>query len=71
MKELEASCSRRRFLSTIAGAGAAMALGACFAWAADITDSRVDEIVATTIGIDTHNHIDVPPYRCRYARPRH
>ena len=60
MKELEASCSRRRFLSTIAGAGADMALGACFAWAADITDSRVDEIVATTIGIDTHNHIDVP-----------
>ena len=29
-------------------------------WAADITDPRVADIVATTIGIDTHNHIDVP-----------
>ena len=29
-------------------------------WAADITDPRVAGIVAKTIGIDTHNHIDVP-----------
>lgn len=30
------------------------------AWAADVADPRVAEIVASTIGIDTHNHIDVP-----------
>lgn len=29
-------------------------------WAADITDPRVADIVANTIGIDTHNHVDVP-----------
>ena len=29
-------------------------------WAADATDPRVADIVAKTIGIDTHNHIDVP-----------
>jgi hypothetical protein len=29
-------------------------------WAADVTDARVAEIVSKTIGIDTHNHIDVP-----------
>jgi microsomal dipeptidase-like Zn-dependent dipeptidase len=29
-------------------------------WAADSADPRVAGIVATTIGIDTHNHIDVP-----------
>lgn len=28
--------------------------------AADVADPRVAEIVATTIGIDTHNHVDVP-----------
>ena len=28
--------------------------------AADTIDSRVADIVARTIGIDTHNHIDVP-----------
>lgn len=29
-------------------------------WSADDTDPRVAAIVAGTIGIDTHNHIDVP-----------
>ncbi len=56
-------CSRRGFLS-----GAAATAGAAFlpgppllAWAADeTTDRRVSEIVSSTIGIDTHNHIDVP-----------
>lgn len=30
------------------------------AWTAEVTDPRVADIVATTIGIDTHSHIDVP-----------
>ena len=29
-------------------------------WRAEISDPRVADIVAKTIGIDTHNHIDVP-----------
>jgi membrane dipeptidase len=29
-------------------------------WAADVIDSRFADIVAKTIGIDPHNHIDVP-----------
>jgi membrane dipeptidase len=58
--KLQTSCSRRQFLSTAAGTGAAIALNPRLGWAADITDPRVAEIVAKTIGIDTHNHIDVP-----------
>ena len=30
------------------------------AWASDTTDPRVASIVGNSIGIDTHNHIDVP-----------
>src|SRR5580692_9170011 len=53
--------SRRQFLSTVAMTAAAGAmLRPRLGWAADITDPRVSGIVATTIGIDTHNHIDVP-----------
>jgi membrane dipeptidase len=54
-------CSRRRFLSAVAmTTGAAIALRPRSAWAADMTDPRAADIVARTIGIDTHNHIDVP-----------
>ena len=53
--------SRRQFLSTMAmTTGAALVLRPGLGWAADMTDPRVANIVATTIGIDTHNHIDVP-----------
>jgi len=59
--KFQASGSRRQFLSTIAmTAGAAILLRPRLSWAADITDPRVAGIVAKTIGIDTHNHIDVP-----------
>jgi microsomal dipeptidase-like Zn-dependent dipeptidase len=39
---------------------AAMASRSPWAWAADDIDPRVAELVAGTIGVDTHNHIDVP-----------
>ncbi|WP_228085007.1 membrane dipeptidase [Mucilaginibacter sp. JRF] len=52
--------SRRNFLTTIAGTGAFVALNPFAAWATDDIDPRVAAIVAATIGIDTHNHIDVP-----------
>ena len=61
---LRTSYSRRRFLST-AVAAAAMVRGAGPVWAEGgvdqgVVDPRVAGIVARTIGIDTHNHIDVP-----------
>ena len=59
--EFQASGSRRQFLTTIAkAAGAATMLHPRPGWTADISGPRVAEVVARTIGIDTHNHIDVP-----------
>jgi membrane dipeptidase len=59
--EFQASGSRRQFLSGVAmTASAAILLRSRLGWAADKTDPRVADIVAKTIGIDTHNHIDVP-----------
>ena len=52
--------SRREILTTLTGAGAAMVLNPVLAWTVDEVDPRVAAIVAKTIGIDTHNHIDVP-----------
>jgi membrane dipeptidase len=61
LMESKASGSRRQFLSSVAmTAGAAILLRPRLGWAADITDPRVADMVARTIGIDTHNHIDVP-----------
>jgi microsomal dipeptidase-like Zn-dependent dipeptidase len=61
MMTIPTSSSRRRFLSTVAmTTGAALLLGSRAGWAAETTDPRVAEIVANTIGIDTHNHVDVP-----------
>jgi membrane dipeptidase len=53
--------SRRQFVSTVTmTAGAAVVLCQRAGWPADAIDSRVADIVAKTIGIDTHNHVDVP-----------
>ena len=41
-------------------AGTATLLPLSLGWAAEVSDPRVADIVAKTIGIDTHNHIDVP-----------
>jgi membrane dipeptidase len=60
--EFHTSGSRRQFLSAIAvTAGAAVMLRPRLVWGAvDTLDPRVAGIVASTVGIDTHNHIDVP-----------
>lgn len=59
--EFQTTGSRRQFLSTVGVTGVAgLMLRPRPNWAADITDPRVADIVARTIGIDTHNHIDVP-----------
>jgi len=56
----DAYWSRRNFLTAMAGTGAAMMLSPLASWAVDDIDPRVRAIVAATIGVDTHNHIDVP-----------
>jgi membrane dipeptidase len=58
--KLQTNSSRRQFLSAITGTAAGMALKPTLGWAANITDTHVADIVSKTIGIDTHNHIDVP-----------
>jgi membrane dipeptidase len=58
--EFQTSSSRRRFLSAVALTAGAGILRPRATWSADTTDPRVAGIVATAIGIDTHNHIDVP-----------
>ncbi len=52
--------SRRGFITAIAGTGTAMALNPLPSWAFGGIDPKVAAIVAATIGVDTHNHIDVP-----------
>ena len=53
--------SRRKFIAAIAGAGTGMMLSPALSWAvATDLDPRVAAIVAGSIGVDTHNHIDVP-----------
>ena len=59
--KFQTSGSRRQFISTVALTTAAgTILRPRLGRVADATDSRVADIVATTIGVDTHNHVDVP-----------
>src|SRR5579863_450215 len=67
---LNAGNSRRRFISTLAmTAGAAAFMPPGSGWATDTVDPRVAAIVATTIGLDTHNHVDVPLTAAEMPRP--
>jgi membrane dipeptidase len=52
--------SRREFLATIATVGAGVAFTSFPALAADEMDPKIVALVRSTMGIDTHNHIDVP-----------
>ncbi|MFP9114745.1 dipeptidase [Flavobacterium sp. RHBU_3] len=52
--------SRRKFIIISAGAGAALTLNPLASWAMPETDDSVKKIVAKAMGIDTHNHMDVP-----------
>jgi len=52
--------SRRNFIATVAGLGTTIMLKPLSSWAAREVDPRIAANVARTIGIDTHNHIDVP-----------
>ena len=70
MENPQQTWSRRKFINTLTGAGTVMTLSPLLSWAVDtvdpdrvwidLVDPRVAAIVAKTIGVDTHNHIDVP-----------
>lgn len=53
------SNSRRRFLVQL-GSVAVAGMAGPSAWAVEKADARTAAVVAETIGIDTHNHVDVP-----------
>ncbi|MBS1597072.1 MAG: membrane dipeptidase [Bacteroidetes bacterium] len=60
MKKFQPEWSRRKFISTITGSGMMIMLNPFLSRAVHEVDPRVAALVAKTIGIDTHNHIDVP-----------
>jgi membrane dipeptidase len=58
IKNKASSLSRRKFLTTAAGAGGAMLLDPAWLSAADGgIDPRVAQVMAATIAIDMHNHV--------------
>lgn len=59
MVKTKSNWSRRDFLTTVGVAGTAAMLSPLAAWTIDEIDPRVAAIVAATIGVDTHNHIDL------------
>ena len=58
--KINSDCSRRDFLTAVGTMGVGMTSIPLPAWAADEIDPKVASMVYSTIGIDTHNHIDVP-----------
>jgi membrane dipeptidase len=60
MNNTKKEWSRRKFVTTVTGAGAALMFHPLWSWAMGDADSKVAAIVAKTMGIDVHNHIDVP-----------
>lgn len=60
MQKFQQAWSRRQFVTNVSGMGALLMTNSRLAWAVDDVDPRVAGIVAKTIGIDAHNHIDVP-----------
>ncbi len=60
MKYSNQAITRRKFISTVSATAAALSMGPLSSWAITETDPKVKDIVAKTIGIDSHNHMDVP-----------
>lgn len=60
MNHRNESWSRKKFITTITGAGAALVLNPFTSWTDNDIDAKVKRIVAKSIGIDTHNHMDMP-----------
>ncbi|WP_461139281.1 dipeptidase [Spirosoma pomorum] len=60
MANINQDTTRRKFIATFSSAGAVLLTNPLISWAGDEPDQKVKNIVAKTIGIDTHNHMDVP-----------
>ena len=60
MENNQQEWSRRNFIASVSVAGASIMLNPFVSLASNEYDPRITAIIAKTIGIDTHNHIDVP-----------
>jgi len=60
MNHINPQWSRRKFILHTAGAGTVILLNPFSSWANHTPDPKVAKIVAKCIGVDTHNHMDVP-----------
>jgi membrane dipeptidase len=60
MEKTKQEWSSFQFIKRMTGTGMLMMLNPVWSWAPDDIDPRVAAIVKKTIGVDTHNHIDVP-----------
>lgn len=72
MNEIIKRVSRRDFISILSmtGVGTVIASNPYISWAYQMPDSKVSSIVNATIGIDSHNHIDVPLVTGDIAGPK-
>jgi len=70
MYNIQREWSRRKFIINVTGTGAATLLHPLLFLADSQDDPRVKEIVAKTIGTDTHNHLDVPLNIAELPGPR-
>ena len=52
--------TRRKFIGNVTIAGAALVFNPFTSWGENDIDQKVKELVAKIIGIDTHNHMDMP-----------
>ncbi len=60
MNSINRDWTRRKFIASVTGAGTAMMLNPLASWAKNEPDPKIKSLVGKVIGIDTHNHIDVP-----------
>ena len=60
MKISRHTWTRRKFITNVSGTGALLLLNPLLSPSIPKLDPRVAAIAAKTMGIDTHNHIDVP-----------
>nr|WP_315186863.1 membrane dipeptidase [uncultured Flavobacterium sp.] len=60
MKKYSQNFTRRNFLVTASSAGLALFVNPLTAWTEEDNDTKIAKIVAKMIGVDTHNHMDVP-----------
>jgi membrane dipeptidase len=70
MNNIEQGGSRRKFIINATGAGTAIMLSPMMFWAKNEDDPRVAGIVAKSIGVDAHNHVDVPLNVAQLPGPR-